>query len=122
MANLEDKNKLTYPVQIGDQKIIVIDTKPFIEKGLQELDNYYTTKLAEIKEDYDSLLDDYNINRRVYSSKFNFQPVIGHVYHLYLNSQDEEFLSLIAPNEWNKKYIASFKLNTEKRWEKIMIK
>jgi len=122
MADLEDKNKLTYPVQIGDQKITVIDTEPFIQRGLQELDNYYTTKLAEIKEDYDDLLDDYNINRRVYSSKFNFQPIIGETYHLYLNSFDEEFLSLIAPNEWSMKYLGSFILNSENRWKQIKLK
>lgn len=122
MANSEDKNKLTYPVQIGDQKITLPDNSFFKQKGLKDLENYYTAALLEVKEKYDELLDDYNINKRIYSSHFKFEPVIGNVYHLYINFNDEEFLSLIAPNEWEMTYLGSFKLNSENLWEKVILK
>jgi hypothetical protein len=35
---------------------------------------------------------------------------------MYLGDDGIEFLSLIAPNEWNKEFIGSFKLNSDKKW------
>jgi hypothetical protein len=52
----------------------------------------------------------------VYNAKFAFEPVIGETYHMYLGDDGIEFLSLIAPNEWNKEFIGSFKLNSDKKW------
>jgi hypothetical protein len=35
---------------------------------------------------------------------------------MYLGDDGIEFLSLIGPNEWNKEFIGSFKLNSDKKW------
>ena len=40
------------------------------------------------------------------------------VYHLYEDKDKALFLSLIAPNEWDRPYIGSFKLQTDGKWEK----
>ena len=50
------------------------------------------------------------------NAKFSFEPVLGETYHMYLGDDGIEFLSLIAPHEWNKEFIASFKLNSDKKW------
>jgi hypothetical protein len=60
-------------------------------------------------------MDDYKWNELVYNAKFSFEPAIGETYHLYLGDDGIEFLSLIDPNEWNKEFIASFKLNSDKK-------
>ena len=55
-----------------------------------------------------------------YNSKFSFEPVIGEIYHLYRDAQGFDFLSLIAPQEWNKEHIGTFKLNSDKKWIHLM--
>lgn len=119
---IDNKNSLTYPVQVGDQKIILPDNNVFKKKGLQDIIHYYESRIAEIKKQYDELIENYQINKRIYESVFKFEPVIGKIYHLYDGGSNEEFLSLIEPNEWHVKYIGSFRLNSDGRWEKVDFK
>lgn len=117
---IPNKNSLSYPVQIGDQKIVLFDNTPFKKRGLVDVEHYYETKILEIKKEYDNLVEDYVINKMIYSSEFNFEPVVGYTYYLYENLSGDNFLSLISPNQWNMyKYLGSFKLTSSKRWKKI---
>ena len=56
---------------------------------------------------------------KLYNSKFNFEPNIGEVYHLYNNRKEEPFLSIIAPEQCSFHHLGSFRLNTDKMWEKL---
>ena len=66
-------------------------------------------------------MDDYKWNELVCNAKFSFEPAIGETYHMYLGDDEIEFLSLIAPNKWNKEFIASFNLNSDKNWVVLKI-
>ena len=55
----------------------------------------------------------------MYESEYNFQPLLGEEYFLYERDNKNLFLSLIKPTEWNKKYIGSFKLMNNGKWDKI---
>jgi hypothetical protein len=35
---------------------------------------------------------------------------------MYIGEDGIHFLSLISPQEWNKKHVATFKLNSNKKW------
>ena len=48
-----------------------------------------------------------------------FEPKTSIIYHLYERDNDVRFLSIISPNEWNKKNIGYFKLKYNRKWEKI---
>ena len=61
----------------------------------------------------------FQYNDLVYNAKFSFEPIFGEIYHLYNNKNNEPFLSIIAPEQCNFKYLGSFRLNTDKMWEKI---
>ena len=63
-------------------------------------------------------MDDYKNTTLIYESDYNFEPIMGEVYHLY-EKKNSRFLSLIAPNEWNKKYLGSYLLTTDGKWEKV---
>jgi hypothetical protein len=58
-------------------------------------------------------------NEIIYSSDFNFEPVIGEIYHLYKRKNNKTYLSLIGPDEWKKECLGSFKLNYDNKWLKI---
>ena len=66
------------------------------------------------------LVDEVKLNQIVYESKFSFEPIIGHIYHLYYGDNGKYFLSLIEPEMWNQEYVLSVELNSENKW--VLIK
>ena len=81
--------------------------------------HYFDSRLNELKEEYKKLVEEYNWTRLVYESDYSFQPIVGHIYHLYEKKDKTLWLSLIGPNEWSQPYIGSFKLQTDGKWEKM---
>ncbi len=88
-------------------------------RGVNKVNKQIETKFLELKKEYQKLVEEYQWNELVYQAKFSYEPVIGETYHLYVGNNGNPFLSLIAPNEWDKEHIGSFKLNSEQKWIKI---
>jgi len=107
---------LPYATSVGAPVIKGDDVVAWKSRGLQIVDKEFENKLKELPSAYQKLMDDYKWNELVYNAKFAFEPVIGETYHMYLGDDGIEFLSLIAPNEWNKEFVGSFKLNSDKKW------
>ncbi|CAM1370108.1 DUF2452 domain-containing protein [Tenacibaculum xiamenense] len=72
----------------------------------------------ELKKEFEVLYNKFSYNELVYSSKFTFEPIVGETYHLYENEKGR-FLSLLKPSECNFNYIGSFRLDSDKIWNKI---
>lgn len=55
--------------------------------------------------------------------KMGFEPIIGKTYYLYRRENGEDFLSLVAPNEWGRSkkmnYVATVKLLADHTWDVI---
>ncbi len=79
----------------------------------------FKAKFDDLKEEYDKLVSEVQLNELVYSAKYNFTPTIGEIYHLYSKSDDTVFLSMISPDSWTQKYLGSFKLDSSHKWSKI---
>lgn len=65
--------------------------------------------------------DRLKISYEIYKTKFNFEPVVGQDYHLYVK-KGNKVLSLIGPDEWGKNmpfdsHIAHVRLLGDKTWE-----
>lgn len=90
-------------------------------KGEQAIktNQFFHARYEEIKEEYKQLIEQYEWNKLVYQSKYNFVPVKGHTYYLYQKENQELFLSLIEPDLWNQIYIGSVKLDSEDKWIKL---
>jgi hypothetical protein len=86
--------------------------------NINEVEKEFRNRFDNILEELKKLEDDYNWNKIIYESKFNFKPIIGKDYHLY-KEYNKYLLSLIGPNEWNKNYIGTFKMNYNMKWIKI---
>jgi hypothetical protein len=65
------------------------------------------------------LVGEYESTKLIYETKYNFQPILGEVYHIYRGKDNDSFLSLINPNEWGREYLGSYRLNTNGTWEEI---
>lgn len=95
------------------------NTATWRNDGVDRVNKQIKSKFDEIKKAYEELMTQFEYNDLVYNAKFNFEPVIGEIYHLYNNKNKEPFLSLIAPDQCNFDHLGSFRLNSQKMWEKV---
>lgn len=111
--------ELTYGSNVGAPAIKVDDIKGWKSNQAREVNKQFKSKYEELKAEFQKLVDEVNWNELVYSSSYSFIPIIGEEYHLYIGKNDNLFLSLISPNEWNQQHVGSFKLDSTQKWIKI---
>jgi hypothetical protein len=107
---------LSYSTNVGAPVIRVDDVVSWKSRGITNVNKELELKFNELKIQYENLMKEYEWNELVYNARFAFEPVIGEIYHLYRGEDGIHFLSLIAPSEWNKEHIGTFKLNSDKKW------
>lgn len=110
---------LPYATTVGAPAIKTDDLIAWKTRGIHQVNKEFENKFEELKLQYLKLMEEYQWNDLVYNAKFSFEPVVGEIYHMYQAEKETQFLSLIGPNEWNKEHLASFKLNSDKKWIKI---
>ena len=101
---------------MGAPAIRVDDVVSWKSRGITNVNKELELKFNELKIQYENLMKEYEWNELVYTARFSFEPVIGEIYHLYRGDDGINFLSLIAPSEWNKEHLGTFKLNSDKKW------
>ena len=109
-------NILPYGTSVGAPVIKINDVVSWKNRGISNVNKEFENKFNELKIQYQMLMEEYEWNELVYNAKFSFEPVIGEIYHLYIAEDHTYFLSLISPQEWNKEHIATFRLNSDKKW------
>jgi hypothetical protein len=110
---------LPYGSNIGAPAIKLENIGGWKQKNVEKVNKRIVQRYQELNEEIQKLVQEYEINQLVYGAKFNFEPVVGEIYHLYNGKDGITFLSLISPTEWNQPYIGSFKLDSENKWIKI---
>ena len=115
-----DASQRSYPTSVGSVNFepLVVD-----KSSSATANHYFNSKLNELKEEYKKLVEEYNWTKLVYEAEYSFQPIVGHIYHLYEKKDKNLWLSLISPQEWGsvkqeKAYVASVKLDTIGKWQK----
>lgn len=111
---------LTYGSNIGAPAISLDSVNTWKQSRVMEVNTQFKTRYEELKAEAEKLMNEYNWNDLIYTkAAYSFQPIIGRTYHLYVKEDDTMLLSIIGPQEWNKKYIASFKLDSTNKWIKL---
>jgi len=99
----------------GNEKF---DVEKWIIPYKSEVGKEFKQRYDKIVSDYTKLVEEFDWNNIIYSIKLNYKPIIGNEYHLYF--EDERyFLSLIAPHEWNKNCLGSFRFDHNGKWNKL---
>ena len=114
-----DASLKPYGTTASSPVIKPLNTSTWRNDGIKRVNEKIKSKFDELKNEYDQLIHQFKCNELVYNSKFNFEPVIGETYHLYDDLNGQPFLSIISPNQCNFDHIGSFKLNSDKIWEKV---
>ncbi len=112
--------ELSYPSDLGAPVIKVEDVKGWRAREVTNVNHQFESKYNELKDEFQKLLKDYDLNQYIYSkAEYSFIPIVGKTYFLYQKEDDSCFLSLIEPECWNKKFIFAVKLDSNNKWNKL---
>ena len=112
--------ELTFGSNLGAPAIQADNVDGWKLARIKDVNSEFETRYNELLVEAQKLKDEYEWNRIIYTEvKYNFQPIIGKVYHLYTKEDDTMLLSIIEPSSWKMKHIGSFKLNSANKWVKL---
>ncbi len=109
-------NFLPYPASRLAPKIVPQDLTSFKSRGVGRVERELQQELVELREHYLGVIDAFNWNKLIYESHFGFEPVVGEMYHLY-EFNGRHNLSMIEPEQWRQRWLGSFRLNADGRWQ-----
>lgn len=126
----ENPSTLPYAHTVGGAVIKPTKQGLIRSRSLSAMEEQTDMQLSQIKEQIDLLAQQAqkiqerkDLAARIYAAKINFKPEINHIYHLYLNEDDEHVLSMIAPDEWAKpkfkEFLYTVKLLADHTWEVV---
>ncbi|MDC0870080.1 DUF2452 domain-containing protein [Flavobacteriaceae bacterium] len=110
---------IPYATSASSPVIKPLNTATWRNDGVDRVNKQFKSKFDELKKEYEAMMVQFEYNDLVYNAKFNFEPIIGEVYYLYNDKNEEPFLSIIQPDQCNFNYLGSFRLNSQKMWEKL---
>jgi len=110
---------MPYPTNVGAPAFTIPDVVKHKKERGANASNYFETKFDELKEEYFRLVKQVEDTQLVYSAKYAFIPVVGKIYHLYVDEIGTLFLSLIEPHQWSKEFKGSFKYTSDNTWERV---
>jgi hypothetical protein len=113
-----DASLKSYGTNVGAPVISAPDVVSWKNRNLNKVNAQFKSKYEELKIVLDEFRSNFQVNQRVYNAKINFEPVVGNMYYLYKNKENEDFLSILSPQECNFNYVASFVLNSDNVWLK----
>lgn len=133
-----DKDKTTatpstlpYPHHIGSIAVKPEDIGKIKSKALSAMEQQTNFQLLQIQKQLELLMQQANeikarkeISIKIYSAIVGFEPLIGHIYHLY-KREEQFYMLLVAPHEWGRSkqanliFVSSVKLLSDHTWEII---
>ena len=119
--NLYDSFLKPYATSVSGPRIDVPEVALFKSNSLAKANHKFSKRAEEIKEQIQSLVEEFADNQMIWESRMSFEPYAGIIIHVYQKEDGEKFVSLISPEQWNNKYscFGSFKLDTDFSWKRI---
>lgn len=111
------KSILPYDLERGGQVIEKLDLTFVNHNRKNKLFTYASSKLNDIKNQYEETIALWEFNDYVDSFDINFEPVVGQTYYLYEGVT--KFVSILTPQEFKRKCLGSAKLCSDGYWIKI---
>lgn len=101
----------------GGQVIEKLDLTFVNHNRKNKLHAYATSKLEDLKTQYQQTIDLWQWNDYVDSFNISFEPVVGQTYYLYEGTT--KFVSILSPKEFKKTCLGITKLCSDGYWIKI---
>lgn len=125
----ENPGIINFPHHVGSAVIKPEDKGKIKGRAMMAMQDQTQREMAQLYEQMHVLAKQakeikkrVEVSEKIYSSQMNFEPVINHIYFLYVKEDNSTILSMIGPQEWGKelpyqKYIATVKLLSDHTWE-----
>ncbi|MDO1500560.1 DUF2452 domain-containing protein [Winogradskyella maritima] len=110
---------LPFATSVGAPQITLPNNSTWKKTQVYKANKHLKARFEAIKAEYDAILEVMAYNELVNSAKFSFTPLVGEIYHLYNNTKQEPFLSIITPDTCEFEHLGSFRLTIDHLWEKI---
>lgn len=118
-----DENKgynsknLSFPTNVGSQYFSLPNVPVFRNESSKKMIDTFNQEIDEIKNRLEKIYDEYNTSIMIWESKISFEPIVGNSYFLY-NFAGQLTLSLISPDEWNRKndFVGEYILTSDRKW------
>lgn len=127
---VENPGLISFAHTVGGAVIRPEDEGKIKTKALTSMRQQTAKQLAQIQKQAELLMEQakkiqerVEISEKIYNAQFKFDPVVGEVYYLYLNRDQQHVLSLISPDAWNtrasqfEKCLAEVQLLADHTWD-----
>ncbi len=108
---------LPYSSSLSGPIIKVPNVDAFKKKGVDKVSKLFQAELSDLQSKIKTFVTTVSDTELIYNSEIKFEPIVGETYYLY-EGENKNFLSLIEPSQWNKKYLGTFRLNGDYKWER----
>ena len=125
----ENPHNLPYAHTLGSPVIKPVDEGKVKGKAMAAMYEQTQNQMDQLREQMQLIADQaqklhdrVKISEKIYDAKMGFDPLVGHVYFLYVRKNDEYLLSMVGPEEWGKSlpfksYEGRVKLLADHTWE-----
>lgn len=125
----ENPHNLPYAHTLGSPVIKPVDEGKVKGKAMAAMYEQTQNQMDQLREQMQLIADQaqklhdrVKISEKIYDAKMGFDPLVGHVYFLYVRKNDEYLLSMVSPEEWGKSlpfksYEGRVKLLADHTWE-----
>ena len=80
---------IPYATSASSPVIKPLNTATWRNDGVDRVNKQFKSKFDELRKEYEEMMEQFTYNDLVYNAKFNFEPIIGEIYHLYNNKNQE---------------------------------
>lgn len=105
----ENPHTLPYAHNVGSALIIPVDEGKVKGKAMAAMYQQTQNQMDQLREQMSlialqaqKLQDRVVVSEKIYNAKMGFEPLVGHVYYLYLRKSGEYLLSMVGPEQWGK--------------------
>ena len=117
----EKKGLATFGTEPSFPAIQIEDTTQHTSHQQQKATTFIAAKAAQIKADYDDLVDLAKDTEMLNAFEKRYEPMTGKDYWVYESKQSGKFISIIRPEEWTPTtqpddYLGHFKLSPDGTW------
>jgi len=111
----------SYPTNLGAPSFDLPNVGLIKTESSKKMIDVCEREKQEIVEKIEKLYQEYSDSVLVWESKISFDPIVGKTYYLY-DFNGVNTLSLISPEEWDRKdcFIGGFVLNSDRKWIRII--
>ena len=80
---------------------------------------YFEDRIYSMRAKYEQLVELAMLNEQCYGAEYNFEPVVGNIYHLYRNFNGKMVLSLIDPPWSTMEHITAVTYTADSVFERL---